>query len=245
MFERYTERARRVIFFARYEASQFGANEIGDVHLLLGLMREDSGLVHRLLSMAKQSDRQQTIEGLRSKVEEQIGPPRPGVSTSVDMPLNSHSKRILAYAAEEADLMQQRQIGSGHLLLGILRESGCLAASLLKQEGIELAPARQAIGPALEAEADTGHPGRIVSSLARIAVLEFVSEGNRIVASVSALATTVVPRSGERVIIRGKQGEERTYTVEDVSYIYEPYPPDMAVAPHRLAKVVVRLRGRE
>lgn len=253
MFERYTERARRVVFFARYEASQFGDREIGDVHLLLGLLREDMGLLYRLLSKPTESgtDKQGTIDGLRRKIEDQIGPPRPGVATSVDIPLASSSKRILAYAAEEADRTNQRHIGSEHLLLGILRERGCLAASILNNEGIELAAAREAIGVSSAFAAGAAYGSEVLSPTspkrsersARLVVLEFVCDGQRIVASVVALAVSVIPRAGEQVIIKSKEGEQLSYRVEDVSYIYEPFPPDMVVAPHQLTKVLVRLSG--
>jgi ATP-dependent Clp protease ATP-binding subunit ClpC len=78
MFERYTEKARRVIFFARYEASQFGSQAIETEHLLLGLLREDKALAHRFLP-AKTEDIYRTIETATIKREK--------VSTSVDLPL--------------------------------------------------------------------------------------------------------------------------------------------------------------
>ncbi len=255
VFERYTEQARRVVFFARYEASQFGDREIGDVHLLLGLMREDKGLVYRLLSKAREPkvDRQaaQTaIDDLRRKIEEQIGPPRAGVATSVEMALTSSSKRILAYAAEEADRSEQRHIGSEHLMLGILREGGCLAASILKNEGIELAAAREAIGASSALAAACGSEAVSPASLKpgefsdQFAVLEFVC-GQRTVASVVILAASTIPRAREQVIITNEEGQELRYRVEDVSYVYEPYPPDGVIAPHELAKVIVRVSSPE
>ena len=94
MFERYTEKARRVIFFARYEASQFGTPHIETEHLLLGLLREDKALANRFnLPLAE-------IESIRKQIEVHT-PPGKKVSTSVDLPMSHDSKRILAYAAEE------------------------------------------------------------------------------------------------------------------------------------------------
>jgi len=92
MFERYTEKARRVIFFARYEASQFGSPYIETEHLLLGLMREDKALTHRFLHG------QAHVESIRKQIEEQTEV-REKVSTSVDLPLSNEGKRVLAYAA--------------------------------------------------------------------------------------------------------------------------------------------------
>src|SRR5512143_3675271 len=125
MFERYTEKARRVIFFARYEASQFGDTEVGDAHLLLGLTRESKELFARGAS---------TAESIRRSIEDAIGPPRAGVSTSVDMPLTNLGKRVLAYAAEEADRLGHRHISTEHLLLGLFREKNSIAAAVLQQE---------------------------------------------------------------------------------------------------------------
>src|SRR5262245_4247001 len=130
MFERYTERARRVIFFARYEASQFGSVAIETEHLLLGLLREDKGLLSRF-----QLDR--SIENIRREVEKRLTV-RERVSTTIDLPLTNECERILSYAAEEAIRLNHRHIGTEHLLLGILREDKCLAAQILHEQGYQL-----------------------------------------------------------------------------------------------------------
>ena len=115
MFERYTEKARRVIFFARYEASQYGSPSIETEHLLLGLMREDKGLTNRFLRSHSSIDSiKKEIEG-RTIIREKV-------STSIDLPLSAECKRILAYSADEAERLRHRHIGTEHLLLGILRE---------------------------------------------------------------------------------------------------------------------------
>lgn len=129
VFERYNERARRVIFFARYEASLFGSRYIETEHLLLGLMREDAKLRTQLL--ASGSDR----ESLRKEIESQR-PVSEKISTSVDLPLSHESKRVLAYASEEAESLAHNVIDSGHLVLGLLRIENCLAAGLLERHGI-------------------------------------------------------------------------------------------------------------
>jgi ATP-dependent Clp protease ATP-binding subunit ClpC len=129
MFERYTERARRVIFFARYEASQYGSNSIETEHLLLGLVREDPHVIKRFVTSAPVD--------FKKKVEERMVR-QPKISTSIDLPLTNEGKRILAYANEEAERLNHRHIGTEHLLLGILRESTCLAARLLDEIGMKL-----------------------------------------------------------------------------------------------------------
>ena len=96
MFERYTEKARRVIFFARYEASQYGSPYIETEHLLLGLMREDKALANRFLRTHG------SIESIRKEIESRITI-RERISTSVEVPLSQESKRILNYATEEAE----------------------------------------------------------------------------------------------------------------------------------------------
>jgi len=96
MFERYTEKARRVIFFARYEASQFGSPYIETEHLLLGLLREDKALTTRFLRSHT------SVESIRKQIEAHTTI-REKVSTSVDLPLSNECKRVLAYAAEEAE----------------------------------------------------------------------------------------------------------------------------------------------
>jgi len=138
MFERYTEKARRVIFFARYEASQFGSPYIETEHLLLGLLREDKALTNRFLRSHA------SVESIRKQIEAHTTI-REKVSTSVDLPLSNECKRILAYANEEAERLNHRHIGTEHLLLGILREESGTAATVLRELGLELESARQAI----------------------------------------------------------------------------------------------------
>src|SRR3989449_4472356 len=124
MFERYTERARRVIFFARYEASQFGSTTIETEHLLLGLLREDGNLTNRFLPNAP------SAASIRDEIARRM-PIREKVPTSIDLPLSNEGKRILAYSAEEAERLNHRYIGTEHVLLGILREEKCVAAQVL------------------------------------------------------------------------------------------------------------------
>jgi Clp amino terminal domain, pathogenicity island component len=139
MFERYTEKARRTIFFGRYEASQFGSPYIETEHLLLGILREDKALTNTFLhSHASVESIRQQIEG-HTVIREKV-------STSVDLPLSHECKRILAYAAEEADHLSHKFIGTGHLFLGVLRELDCFAAQLLNERGVSLDTARELVG---------------------------------------------------------------------------------------------------
>ena len=139
MFERYTERARRVLFFARYEATQLGSTSIETEHLLLGLIREGKGLTSRIFARSHLS-----LESIRKEIEGRTVF-REKVSTSVEIPFSAETKRVLQYAAEEADRLLHTYIGTEHLLLGILREERSVAASILYEKGMRLSSVREDI----------------------------------------------------------------------------------------------------
>ncbi len=139
MFERYTERARRVLFFARYEASQLGSISIETEHLLLGLIREGKGLTSRIFARSHLS-----LENIRKDIEGRTVF-RDKVSTSVEIPFSAETKRVLQYAAEEADRLLHNYIGTEHLLLGILREERSVASTILMEKGMRLHQVREDI----------------------------------------------------------------------------------------------------
>ncbi len=139
MFERYTERAKRVIFFARYEAAQLGSNSIETEHLLLGLIREGKGLTSRLFAKSHLS-----MEGIRKEIEGRIVI-RDQVSTSVEIPLSAESKKVLTHSAEEAERLVHNYIGTEHILLGILREEKSVAAIILAERGMHIDAVREDI----------------------------------------------------------------------------------------------------
>jgi len=139
MFERYTERARRVLFFARYEASQLGSISIETEHLLLGLIREGKGLTSRIFARSHLS-----LESIRKEIEGRTVF-REKVSTSVEIPFSAETKRVLQFAAEEADRLLHNYIGTEHLLLGILREERSVAATILMEKGMRLTTVREDI----------------------------------------------------------------------------------------------------
>ena len=136
MFERYTEPARRVIFFARYEASQFGSATIESEHFLLGLFREDEEGLQRFLPASA------TIEEIRRQIQGQV-PVHEKTSTSIDIPLSDECKQILSHTAEESMELGHSYIHTSHLLLGVLGEENCLAAKILKGLGLELKSVRE------------------------------------------------------------------------------------------------------
>jgi ATP-dependent Clp protease ATP-binding subunit ClpC len=136
MFDRYTEKARRVIFFARHEASQFGSPFIETEHLLLGVLQEDKTLANRFLRSHA------AVESIRKQIEGHTTFREKG-STSVDLPLSDECKRVLAYGAEEAERLSHKHIGTEHLLLGLLREEKCFASEILHEHDLRLSAIRE------------------------------------------------------------------------------------------------------
>jgi pimeloyl-ACP methyl ester carboxylesterase/ketosteroid isomerase-like protein len=131
MFERFTEKARRVIFFARYEASQRGSPIIETEHLLLGLLREDSSLFSRYVPSYRASD-------LRAALDRQL-PRRDPIPDRVEVPLSQECRSALTQAKHEADRLNHRHIGTEHLLLALLREQNSFASRFLLQWGFQIA----------------------------------------------------------------------------------------------------------
>jgi ATP-dependent Clp protease ATP-binding subunit ClpC len=138
MFEKYTETARKAVFVARYQASEFGSPYIEPAHLLLGILHADAALVQRLLKSPGK------IESMREQIEKQ-SPRREKTLTSVDLPLSHECKRALAFAAEEAERYNHKHIAVEHLILGLLREEKSLPAKIMAAHGLTAAQLRQEI----------------------------------------------------------------------------------------------------
>ncbi|HEV8239490.1 MAG TPA: Clp protease N-terminal domain-containing protein, partial [Thermoanaerobaculia bacterium] len=137
MFEKYNEKARRALFFARYEASKLGSRVIESEHVLLGILREGEDTVTELFRRfhVKPDEIRREIEGERVFVER--------ISSTAELPLSEESKKVLAYAAHEAESMLHGSVGSEHLLIGILRVEGCLAMRILAQHGLDVYSVRE------------------------------------------------------------------------------------------------------
>jgi ATP-dependent Clp protease ATP-binding subunit ClpC len=116
MFEKYTEGARLTIFAARREAVRRGAREIEPAHLLLGILQQGE------IAPVFANDLHK-LETVRTKIAQGLPAGREPLPEKTDIPLGHESKRILAYAAEESEMMRHATITSAHLLLGIHRES--------------------------------------------------------------------------------------------------------------------------
>jgi ATP-dependent Clp protease ATP-binding subunit ClpC len=126
MFERYTEKARRIIFFARYEAAQTGGHTIEPEHLLLGILRE----AKRLFDGANID---QIVDELRRAMHVEGGPK---VDGGVDLPLSESAKRILASSLQEAEQLNHAHVSPEHVLLALMREPA-FPAILLEKHGIQ------------------------------------------------------------------------------------------------------------
>jgi len=153
MFERLSERALRVLFFARDETSQLGSMSIDTEHLLLGLIREPKGVTSRLLA-----DAGIALDDIRDEVLRRV-PARSRTSTSADITFSAAATRVLQQAAEEADRLLHDHVGTEHVLLGLLREHGSVAADVLTSRGLRLDWVRERIVEILSAGERPERPG--------------------------------------------------------------------------------------
>jgi ATP-dependent Clp protease ATP-binding subunit ClpC len=130
MFEKYTEKSRQAIFFARYEACQTGSEYIETEHLLLGLLRTDEPLAQRLL-------KPESVESIPSQIHERYAG-RARLLASADLPLSKECKNVLVHGDKESRSRHDRHIEPHHLLLGLLREETCEAAKIMREHGLTL-----------------------------------------------------------------------------------------------------------
>ncbi len=135
MFERYNEKARRVVFYARFFASELGGTLIEPEHILLAILREDSEIFLQWLKTPEEA------ELLRLEVEQLIKAPH-HLPVQSDMALSHSAKRVLAYGAEEAERLHHADIRPAHLLAGLLREQDSQTAATLRKFGINVQQAR-------------------------------------------------------------------------------------------------------
>jgi ATP-dependent Clp protease ATP-binding subunit ClpC len=143
MFERYNQRARRVLFFARYEASALGWKTIEPFHILLGLVREAPAVTRELLLEAADP-----LDDLVKEIKGHILT-GPWLDTSIEIPFSESTKRVLVCAVTEADALSHREVGPEHLLLGLLRGEDSVAAAILYGRGmrVERVRAKLSSGP--------------------------------------------------------------------------------------------------
>jgi ATP-dependent Clp protease ATP-binding subunit ClpC len=137
MFEKFTEKAKRILFLARYEASQQGSKVIGTEHILLGLLKEGEETTRELFTRANVS-----MDLLQAELERR-NPSREKLSTSVEIPFSEETKKALQFAEEEAERLMHPHIGTEHLLLGLLRLEDSVAGRMLAERGMRLFAVRE------------------------------------------------------------------------------------------------------
>jgi ATP-dependent Clp protease ATP-binding subunit ClpC len=137
MFEKFTEKAKRILFLARYEASQQGKKVIGTEHILLGLLKEGEETTRELFTRANIS-----MDLLQAELE-RSGPAREKLSTSVEIPFAEETKKVFDFAQEEAERLMHPHIGTEHILLGLLRMEDSEACRMLTERGMRLFSVRE------------------------------------------------------------------------------------------------------
>ncbi len=153
MFERFTERARRVVLHAQKEATRLRHNVVGTEHLLLGLVKEGEGVAAKALESLDID-----LEKVRMEVERIIG-----VGEQVilgEVPFTPRAKRVLELALDEARQLGHNYVGTEHILLGLIREGEGVAAQVLKNLGVDLESARKQVFSLLGGNAGAAFPGQ-------------------------------------------------------------------------------------
>ena len=140
MFERYTDRARRVVVMAQEEARDLGHNYVGTEHILLGLIHEGTGVAARALTVLGVS-----LDESRAQVEAIIGRGDLAHVQNGPIPFTPRTKKVLELAAREARELGHSYIGTEHILLGLMRESDGVGAQVLNSAGIEFSAVRHQI----------------------------------------------------------------------------------------------------
>jgi dihydroneopterin aldolase len=197
MFERFTERARKVVVLAQEEARHFNHNYIGTEHLLLGLLREDEGMAARALASLNV-----TLRGAREQLESIVGYGEEG--TGAQAPFTPRSKKVLELALREALQLGHNYIGTEHILLGLVCENEGVASQMLSGMGVEADEVYEQVIRGL-----AGEPGRR-SANARRHVGSAESARNRLL--FRGKATSL--RIGARI------GDQRQTLLVDLDYIY-------------------------
>jgi ATP-dependent Clp protease ATP-binding subunit ClpC len=149
MFERFTQRARRVVVLAQEESRLLSHNYIGTEHLLLGLLAEQEGVAARALESLNV-----TLEAAREQVIEIIGPGQPQPSGHI--PFTPRAKKILELSLREALAMGSEVIDTEHLLLGLLDEGDGVGAQIIQRLGATAQAVREAVARLINAEPEAG-----------------------------------------------------------------------------------------
>src|SRR3974377_747859 len=232
MFERFTDRARRVLVLAQEEARLLNHSFIGTEHILLGLIHEGEGVAAKALESLGVS-----LEAVREKVEETIGPA--GSSTTGSPPFTPRAKKVLELSLREALQLGHNYIGTEHMLLGLVREGEGGAAQVLVSLGADLPRVRQQViqllsgyqspggkegaaagaGPSAGQGTPRGSPvldqfGRNLTQLARERKLDPVIGRDR---EIERVMQVLSRRTKNNPVLIGEPGGGKTATVEGLA----------------------------
>jgi ATP-dependent Clp protease ATP-binding subunit ClpC len=232
LFERFTDRARRVLVLAQEEARLLNHNFIGTEHILLGLIHEGEGVAAKALESLGIS-----LEAVREKVEETIGPA--GSSTTGSPPFTPRAKKVLELSLREALQLGHNYIGTEHMLLGLVREGEGVAAQVLVSLGADLSRVRQQViqllsgyqspggkegatagtGGQASPETPTGSPvldqfGRNLTQLARERKLDPVIGRER---EIERVMQVLSRRTKNNPVLIGEPGVGKTAIVEGLA----------------------------
>lgn len=215
MLENFTDRARRTLFFARYEAARAGSPAIESEHLLLGLLREGDEVVEQLLSRFG-------VDPRLLQHELGDGGRREAVAAG-DLPLSEEGRRILLMAAHEAEVAGQLGVGNEHIFLGILRLETCLAARMLQAHGITLFAAREELADIVQ-EREARRGKKELNALAEFArdLTEYAASGSfdPLVGreqEVDRIVQILLRRTKNNPVLLGEPGVGKTAIVEGLA----------------------------
>ena len=219
MFNRFTERARKVLVLAKEEARRFNHDYIGTEHILLGLLREGEGVACAVLQNLGVD-----LNRLRKELERLISP---GSITTIggDLPFTPRAKKALELAAEEARNLGHNYIGTEHILLGLLREEEGLAAQVLYGMGVDLEKVREEIASLLGGSSPQASPttsktpaldsfGRDLTRLAKEGKLDPVI-GRKV--EIERVIQVLSRRTKNNPVLLGEAGVGKTAIVEGLA----------------------------
>jgi ATP-dependent Clp protease ATP-binding subunit ClpC len=223
MFNRFTERARKVIILAKEEARRFNHDYIGTEHILLGLIREGEGVASAVLQKLGVS-----LENIRLEIEKLV---QPGPTTQIigDIPFTPRAKKALELAAEEARALGHNYIGTEHLLLGLIREGEGIASQVLLNLGLDLNSVRnevmELLGSAIPGMAGAGTQpktktpaldafGRDLTALARENKLDPVIDRR---GEIERVIQILSRRTKNNPVLIGEAGVGKTAIVEGLA----------------------------
>ncbi len=226
MFNRFTERARKVIILAKEEARRFNHDYIGTEHILLGLIREGEGVAAAVLQKLEIS-----LENIRLEIEKLV---QPGPTTQIigDIPFTPRAKKALELAAEEARSLGHNYIGTEHLLLGLIREGEGIASQVLLNLGMDLNSVRNEVmnllGSALPGMSPQGAQatksktpaldafGRDLTALARDNKLDPVIDRTQ---EIERVVQILSRRTKNNPVLLGEAGVGKTAIVEGLAQL--------------------------